>query len=331
MSYASDAQAVGARADVEVDGLKSENAQLTADNADLRAQVADLTQQVADLASALADATNEPAPTPATLWGSSGLDTGPNSYAAIARLLEPKVMRAYNPGAVTGWDVANGAKVPVGIDPFDSTKFDQNKVADNDTATMFAVRDWMTKGGGWRSWHHEPEGDFPVAIYRAAYANIVALGVGLDRLVPTIMAYTLTPQGIAKWGDPEQFYIDEAGVLGFDAYAVRGKDLAQFDAAAAYAAKKGKPWIIAEFGYQAITSTNPYPTDDQLLVFLQSVVARIRTYSNPPLAVSLMNHGAQTMDGTKNPKSTAYYKSVCNGTDAPKSEGRRHRHEQDHR
>jgi hypothetical protein len=43
------------------------------------------------------------------------------------------------------------------------------------------------------------------------------------------------------------------------------------------------------------------------------VVPYLRNLPKPPIMASLMNHGAQTMDGKTNPKSTAYYKDVCAG------------------
>jgi hypothetical protein len=307
MGYESDAGNVGKNADNEVAILKDQVGTLTSANQTLAAKNADLQKQL--------DAATQPPvpPKPKDIIWSSSLANGTGTLAATAALFGCSAVRAYNSGPVSGWSSAAGAAAPSGVSPFDSAKWDQNAVAANDSATMIQIRDWLLNGGGWRAWHHEPEGDFPVATYKAAYANIVKLGVRLDRLCPTLMGFSLTPAGITKWGGVEQYYIPEAGLLGFDAYAVKGTNFNQFDLASSYAISKNKDWILAEFGYQVISSTNPYPNDDQLLAFMQRVVPYLRNLPKPPIMASLMNHGAQTMDGKTNPKSTAYYKDVCAG------------------
>jgi hypothetical protein len=312
MSYASDAAAVGQAADAEVSSLKSSNASLSTANDQLSAQNAELQRQ-------LELATKPPTPGPVkTAWGSSGLDSGPSSYAAIATLLHPALMRSYNSGAVADWKSSNGAKVPAHIPAFDSAKWDQTKVAAGDPATMASIRDWLLNGDGQRCWHHEPEGDFALSVYNAAYAQIVKLGVGLDRLFPTLMAFTLGVKGAwTKWGDPDQYYVKEAGGLGFDAYSYANNSMVQFDEAAAYAAKKAKPWILAEAGFQTLDAWtkagSKAVSDDTLIAWADTLVARVRSYPNPPLAVSLMNHGPQLVDGTTHQKFAAHWKDICTG------------------
>ena len=260
-----------------------------------------------------AQVTAPPPPPPTLLWGSSGYDSGPTSYAQVATLLGADAMRSYDSGPVNGWASCAGAKVPVGLPPFHSAKWDPNKVAAGDSVTMGQIRDWLMNGPGWRCWHHEPEGDFPVSLYQQAYARIVALGVGLDRLAPCLMGYTLGKAGKwTKWGDPDQYYIPQAGMLAFDCYSSANQDMTQFDEAAKYAARKAKPWIIAEAGWQTKASWEAagshQPSDDTLIAWGKVLVSHLKAYPNPPVSVLLMNHGPQTT--SVHPQFAAWWKGA---------------------
>ncbi len=346
MTYEADAAAVGRAADT---ALAAVQAQLTAavqqHSADLQkiqdeatqlaaagGTITQLQTTVQGLQTQLATVTAEyqadeailhPAPPPppppppptTTLWGASGLDSGPSSYPGTVSLLSPAMMRSYNGGGVTGWSGSNGSKVPAGIVPFDSAKWSETLVAAGDPATMAQVKDWLANGPGWRCWHHEPEGDFALATYLQAYAQIVKLGVRLDRLFPTIMAFTLGKNGVfTKWGNPDQFYIAAAGGIGVDCYSNGNFDMTQFDEAAKYAESKGKPWIIAEAGIQTLSSwvaagSKPF-SDDTLIQWADTLVARVHSYPLPPLAVSLMNHGPQLVDATTHQRFAAHWASI---------------------
>lgn len=338
MTHQSDLAAAGAAWDqAETDlaaaktGLAAANAQIAADagiiaNADAKNASLQAALDAANAAETAEDGAPPPPPPPppppvgTALYGASILnDGGSAAIPATVAAVKPQMIRFYNPGPLTGWAADSATACPNGIMPFTSAKWAVASLVAKDPTTMTQVTDWLTKGPKkMAAIQHEADnpkkGIVPVD-YVLAMTNVMTLPQGNTLFAPTIMAWSLDP---GSGRNADDFYIAAAPVIGFDCYghpaSSGGQDTREIDFAAAYAAKKGKPWVIPELGYQAISSTANPPSDLILLAWMQKVVPLLRKYAavpgSPLLAVSWMNHGAQALDPKVRPLSTAYWGSV---------------------
>jgi hypothetical protein len=227
-------------------------------------------------------------------------DSNRPPLSTLQALLNPEVVRTYSPGPSTSRPI--GVQVPSPAIPIDSAK-DSVTVSAPMLAAVRARIDALGPNAIVID-QHEPEqpskGIDPAAWVKMQKA-IIADNPGA-LVAPCLMAWTLDP---ASGRNPESYYVDTAPLLAFDAYG-----LSQITLAAKYAAAKAKPWIIAELGIHPQGSTASYPSDTELLAWLKSAVALIKSLPNPPRAVSLMNHLFQLLDGVRNPLSTAYWATV---------------------
>lgn len=123
--------------------------------------------------------------------------------------------------------------------------------------------------------------------------NICIQGFTLGASFAAALAAIFTPAAIAA-----------ADELGFDCYQPGQQDLA-----ATYAANKGKPWSIPEYGQ--IAGGSPADVSDaNALAFMQANVPRLSTYANPPTNVCWFNGNGTVITGLATHAAADYWQSI---------------------
>lgn len=112
-----------------------------------------------------------------------------------------------------------------------------------------------------RTWflavHHEPENDVPLSdtTYHQQYRDLnnrfadIVHATGRSDIKMATIWMGCTMNGSCPGRDPDWWYADQVDVIGMDAYYP-----SQVPPTRAYAASKGKPWMVSEMAYHSYLS-----------------------------------------------------------------------------
>lgn len=232
-------------------------------------------------------------------YGSSaGTDPG-----ATVNLLAPRVIRTYQPSQLRAAKTASP-----GTPIHHSAKCDLQALANGSQTVIDALvsefKEVPDVAGSRATLFHEYDNDAGASatLYRNAWATF------LSKVIPAVDAVRshhlrtvpITTPNPYRSGTMDQWYIAAADEIGTDAYSTDAIKRAE-----AYAAAKGKPWSLPEYGYSVSTSG----TDLQVLDRMKSDHTLYTAFSNPPRMVLWYNGGAINGLATR-PKSAAYWKNL---------------------
>lgn len=263
------------------------------------------------------------------LFGSSPGGGGSSTMNQMVGALGPAIVRTYDSGLAASFSSTTmGQYVPAGTPQHFSIKPDlpnlatmavQGTTAYNNLVN--ALRAYMATvpdiPGMRCSLNHEPyHNNVNAANWSQSQANFktdvlnVVNGPRSNNILLNICieGFTLGASFTAAFNSYfTATAIAAADEFGFDCYQGNQQDLG-----ASYAASKGKPWSIPEYG-QIAGGTGADVSDANALAYMQANVPRLSTLSNPPTNVCWFNGNGSQITGSGGPgtqNAANYWQSI---------------------